>query len=271
MELGTCIPSNLGVNSTVRGPKFQSLMGEAIMAFVKRIAGAPALWKSHAAGLVLAASLFLTTAPAALAALVSENSVYGANTLTLDTNTGLEWLDVTLTQGQSINTVSSLLGAGQQFAGFRYAFRSELHTLILDGGVSAEPLFFSTAAGNVTAVANLISLLGQTFTQDPLEADLFGTLGWTGDHGFLGPDDAERGNIYIQRNCGNGPCATAQAFGFAQASGLDLAIDTTGSFLVRSAVPEPSTWAMMILGFAGVGFMAYRRSRKDQGLALAAA
>jgi hypothetical protein len=24
-----------------------------------------------------------------------------------------------------------------------------------------------------------------------------------------------------------------------------------------SAVPEPSTWAMMILGFAGIGFMAY--------------
>ena len=32
-----------------------------------------------------------------------------------------------------------------------------------------------------------------------------------------------------------------------------------------TAVPEPSTWAMMILGFAGVGFMAYRR--KNQGLA----
>jgi hypothetical protein len=28
---------------------------------------------------------------------------------------------------------------------------------------------------------------------------------------------------------------------------------------VASAVPEPSTWAMMILGFAGIGFMAYRR------------
>ena len=36
-----------------------------------------------------------------------------------------------------------------------------------------------------------------------------------------------------------------------------------------SAVPEPSTWAMMILGFAGVGFMTYRRSRKTS-LALAA-
>ena len=28
------------------------------------------------------------------------------------------------------------------------------------------------------------------------------------------------------------------------------------------AVPEPSTWAMMIIGFAGVGFVAYRRGRK---------
>jgi hypothetical protein len=31
---------------------------------------------------------------------------------------------------------------------------------------------------------------------------------------------------------------------------------------VTSAVPEPSTWAMMILGFAGIGFMAYRRKNK---------
>jgi PEP-CTERM motif len=28
------------------------------------------------------------------------------------------------------------------------------------------------------------------------------------------------------------------------------------------SVPEPSTWAMMILGFAGIGFMAYRRKSK---------
>lgn len=30
-------------------------------------------------------------------------------------------------------------------------------------------------------------------------------------------------------------------------------------FAAVASVPEPSTWAMMILGFAGVGFMAYRR------------
>jgi hypothetical protein len=29
------------------------------------------------------------------------------------------------------------------------------------------------------------------------------------------------------------------------------------------AIPEPSTWAMMIVGFAGVGFMAYRRKSKS--------
>jgi hypothetical protein len=28
---------------------------------------------------------------------------------------------------------------------------------------------------------------------------------------------------------------------------------------IAGAVPEPSTWAMLILGFAGIGFMAYRR------------
>lgn len=33
-------------------------------------------------------------------------------------------------------------------------------------------------------------------------------------------------------------------------------------FTISEAVPEPSTWAMMLLGFAGIGFMAYRRKSK---------
>jgi hypothetical protein len=36
-----------------------------------------------------------------------------------------------------------------------------------------------------------------------------------------------------------------------------------------AAVPEPSTWAMMILGFAGVGFVAYRRKQNGPALRLA--
>ena len=43
---------------------------------------------------------------------------------------------------------------------------------------------------------------------------------------------------------------------FTDAFGMDNVTYGVG------AVPEPSTWAMMILGFAGVGFMAYRRKSK---------
>ena len=70
--------------------------------------------------------------------------------------------------------------------------------------------------------------------------------------------------------------ATALFFGLPDANGFNgpsgFYGDNDGSFVVNvtAAVPEPSTWAMMILGFAGIGFMAYRRSRKNT-MALTAA
>jgi hypothetical protein len=51
----------------------------------------------------------------------------------------------------------------------------------------------------------------------------------------------------------------------------DPSYDGLDSFAVTnvtSAVPEPSTWAMMILGFFGVGFMAYRRKQNEPALRL---
>jgi hypothetical protein len=46
--------------------------------------------------------------------------------------------------------------------------------------------------------------------------------------------------------------------------------DTTGiSATLTTDVPEPSTWAMMILGFAGVALVAYRRKRNGSALAAA--
>jgi hypothetical protein len=47
-------------------------------------------------------------------------------------------------------------------------------------------------------------------------------------------------------------------------SGLyaDFSTSISADTAQTAAVPEPSTWAMMILGFAGVGFMAYRRKSK---------
>jgi hypothetical protein len=40
-----------------------------------------------------------------------------------------------------------------------------------------------------------------------------------------------------------------------------------GTITIRQAVPEPATWGLMLLGFAGVGF-AMRRSKKSNGALL---
>jgi hypothetical protein len=39
--------------------------------------------------------------------------------------------------------------------------------------------------------------------------------------------------------------------------------------VVTTGVPEPSTWIMMILGFCGLGFMAYRRKQNGSALSVA--
>jgi hypothetical protein len=48
--------------------------------------------------------------------------------------------------------------------------------------------------------------------------------------------------------------------------------DTNGNTFsiaaVAPAVPEPSTWAILLLGFAGLGFMAYRRKSKPSLMAV---
>ena len=72
-------------------------------------------------------------------------------------------------------------------------------------------------------------------------------------------------------SCGDGNGGdfniVANAFG-APTGTFFFQITTNGglgdNLLVTSitAVAEPSTWAMMILGFAGIGFMAYRRKAK---------
>jgi hypothetical protein len=43
--------------------------------------------------------------------------------------------------------------------------------------------------------------------------------------------------------------------------------ETYVAFLTVAAAPEPSTWAMMLAGFAGLGFAGLRRARKAQSIA----
>jgi PEP-CTERM motif len=39
---------------------------------------------------------------------------------------------------------------------------------------------------------------------------------------------------------------------------IHLTFDDPGIFVLGGAVPEPSTWAMVLLGFAGLRFVGYR-------------
>jgi hypothetical protein len=49
-----------------------------------------------------------------------------------------------------------------------------------------------------------------------------------------------------------------------QSGGPGNVISVSGS---NSTIPEPSTWVMMALGFAGLGFLGYRKTRSDNALA----
>jgi hypothetical protein len=61
----------------------------------------------------------------------------------------------------------------------------------------------------------------------------------------------------------NGGTFAAQMGCDAGTTGCTNSNALTGFVGGVAPVPEPSTWAMLILGFAGIGFMAYRR--KSQG------
>jgi hypothetical protein len=63
---------------------------------------------------------------------------------------------------------------------------------------------------------------------------------------------------------GNGPGDAV--FGVVVATS-ELALDINVSNGISLSTPEPSTWAMMVLGFAGLGFVGYRQARKTATIA----
>lgn len=86
--------------------------------------------------------------------------------LTYDPNTGLEWLDLSLTAGQSYNSVLNGWNGYTTTQGFRFATRNEVLQLFTDAGATS----FGTPTGPVNPAnlqaANLaLSLLGITLAQ----------------------------------------------------------------------------------------------------------
>jgi uncharacterized membrane protein len=62
----------------------------------------------------------------------------------------------------------------------------------------------------------------------------------------------------------NDGSATELALLPSGSSAVAYGINDGGQAIGVTVVPEPSTWAMMLLGFVGLGFVGYRRARKGQ-------
>jgi hypothetical protein len=98
---------------------------------------------------------------------------------------------------------------------------------------------------NVTAIQAAIWAIEYGVTVTSSNATINGLItGWESAAAFNGPFSSSATELYSTSD----PLAQS----FVTPLGPNL---TTG-------VPEPSTWAMILLGFAGVGFMAYRRKSK---------
>jgi PEP-CTERM motif len=219
--------------------------------------------------IALAMGLVLTLAAgSAQASLISVNDAfYGANSLTHDTVSNLDWLDLTLSTNLSINQI--LGGVGQFLArGFQIATLAQTEAMMVSGGWNGGDDTFTTGAvAHHTFVINMISLFGQVGTG----ADGPFTEGFA----LTTPGLAARvfmTQIIPNDTLGRVACTTA---GYAVATGTDTtagcrasydwAVPFSGTFLVRpagpaAAVPEPATLVMLASGLLAVG-VARRRAR----------
>ena len=115
----------------------------------------------------------LLVAPAALAELASiDDPVFGPGALTRDNATGLDWLDLTVTQDQSFNQVTARLGAGGDLQGYRFATAQELFVFWENAGIDPHVGLPSETIGFVVspeaAVRDWVALVGDTIN-DPFD------------------------------------------------------------------------------------------------------
>ncbi|MCB9681192.1 MAG: hypothetical protein H6733_06935 [Alphaproteobacteria bacterium] len=103
----------------------------------------------------------LLASTAAHAALVDQDDpIYGVAAVTLDTDTGLVWLDLPASSNYSYVDMQGELLTGGGFEGWRYATPAEVDTLLAHGGYNA----FDAATVRAAAIENLMSHIGITYT-----------------------------------------------------------------------------------------------------------
>lgn len=186
-------------------------------------------------------------------ALISRDLVSGSNDglLTFDSDTNLEWLDLTETVGDSYNT--TLASNFVTSLGFSFATTDDVATLYTNAGIVSFGGSFS--ASNFAGADLILDLLGCTTVclgNQPQQT------GWAD----LVPFSAQDASLaFIQKN-DNNPIFTGRANPAFGPAGKDIALIDTGSYLIRQAtavvaVPEPGTLALF--GFGLLGLICTRR------------
>jgi hypothetical protein len=99
-----------------------------------------------------------------------------------------------------------------------------------------------------------------TATATDLSFDFGGSTG-----NLLFQDGMLLGTHYFCAETGGGACFLGESvvpIYYGDTSSVYSDPVPTGSVIIGTAVPEPSTWALMLAGFAGLALVGYRRSRK---------
>ena len=204
-------------------------------------------------------ALLLVAASSAKASLyLTGDANFGPNSITVDTSTGLGWLNVSKASGLSYQQVFSQTQAGGKFGGFRFATVQEV--LQLYGSAGLTPSAYGDIAHYYSvsspAIRTFFSLLGTSGTINGLPGivALSGTSP-DGGVGYLAP--SVYGWSYAQEYWVNG----GQGVGSTE-YGATFSDPGLSSWLVES-VPEPMAGNFLILGMAawcGYRFL-HRRER----------
>jgi len=170
----------------------------------------------------------------------ADDSRFGVGSLTIDTSTGLAWLDVPITRGMSFNDVVAQTGPGGPFEGFRYATAEEIGILFHSAGIVNVDVVFPPPTDRQPAL-NLISLVGATL----FDSGYVGTMGISSTFATnVGATDRRlMPTLWI---CCSPVTYDPRVF-LSGTTGDSQRADFAGSWLVTQ-VPEPSSIALLFLG-----------------------
>ena len=230
-----------------------------------KLMGEPTMSASRAI-IALTVGTLLGVAPAS-AALYTVNGVFGGNLLsgTADITVGNGTINVVLTdtgtgQRSSGQTISDVEFSVSGITAIRNLTQSGSLVNVNDDG-TVTPVAGSPTRWEGSLAGTLVHLTALTGTQPE---NLIVGLNPNQNDGF------DNFNPYIN-GTGTFTLACLGCTSSSTLSDVSISFGTNGFSVPAtvSAVPEPSTWAMMILGFFGVGFMAYRRRNQTAAFRVA--